>query len=132
MSQVDASGVSEPAQCSLWFDTKSWSKRYADTFYTATVVGHSVVNGAAAFAVEMKAGAANVWRIEKSDADFEAFASEVASQLASAGDAFVVPDLPAKKWTILSADVSEEYLTQRTGQSTERARHWDRRIRERE
>jgi hypothetical protein len=111
-----AAAVSEPGQCSLYFDPKQWSKRYEETFFTCLVAGHLVRDGTPAFVVQLHAGALNSWQVTHTAAEFEAFAAKVAAELHARQDATAVPELPAKKFSLISEDTSAEHLAQRTGE----------------
>jgi hypothetical protein len=80
-----ASALVDPPQCSLWFEPKEWSRRYADTFFTADVVADETAGASAAGAgsapagtmtIQMKAGD-NAWTVSKTPEQFEQLAKQV-------------------------------------------------------
>lgn len=107
--------MGEPSQCSLWFEPQQWSKRYEETFYTCLVAGHLVREGTPAFVIQLHAGAINSWQVTKTTPELETFAQQLQAALQAQQESTTVPDLPAKKFSLLSEDTSAEYLTQRTG-----------------
>ena len=96
----------EPPQCSLWFAPKEWSRRYADTFFTAGVSACTVdEQGEMQLDIALQAGD-NSWTQRRSAADFDALAKQVAAEAVAHKQAITVPDFPAKKWT-LTQDTAE-------------------------
>jgi hypothetical protein len=74
----------EPPQCSLFFEPKEWSRRYADTFFTADVVAVAPASSSSAAApaqpetVEIRVQAAdNAWSLHKTHEQFEQLAKQV-------------------------------------------------------
>lgn len=67
----------DPPQCSIWFEPKQWSKRYADTFFTASVDGYSMEGGEGVLLIRLASGSRNQWTVNKSIKEVEEFCKEV-------------------------------------------------------
>jgi hypothetical protein len=91
----------EPPQCSVYFDPKQWSRRYAETFFTARIVSHSLSPESAAavlyrILVESRDSS---WQVEHRFSEFEQLLSAVlplySEQLHGQPS---LPALPPKTW----------------------------------
>ena len=92
----------EPPQCSVYFDPKQWSRRYAETFFTARIVSHSLSSDSATAAVVYRIlveSRDSSWQVEHRFSEFEQLLSAVqplyAEQLSGQPP---LPALPPKTW----------------------------------
>jgi len=88
----------DPPQCSTFFEPKEWSRRYADTFFTADVVAVTPAADAPAkpesFEIRVQAGD-NVWAVTKTAEQFEQLAKQLSSDLLThKQNGYSLPALP--------------------------------------
>jgi len=96
---------SDPPQCSVYFEPGEWSRRYAETFFTAEVNGYQLQSdGSVNYQIRCRCGELNQWIVEHRYSDFESFSSQVQQQYqqssaaASSLSNSPFPSLPPKTW----------------------------------
>jgi hypothetical protein len=109
MSSCGLLCYSEPAQCSIFFEPKEWSKRYNETFFTAQLIDSKLVqdeakNTVAVYIIQLKSGLLNQWRVERRYSHFHQLATEIQQELKSPAEP--TPSLPPK--TLFTSHATEE------------------------
>jgi len=94
--------LEEPPQCSVFFDPKEWSRRYTDTFFTASIISHSLHTDHTIYTIRIQCADAQ-WEVQHRYSEFEQLLASLHAQYApapspSSASSASLPPLPPKTW----------------------------------